>query len=161
MDDIDRIPELEAMRMGTAYRAPVTIRGFSFQVRPISVGETLEIAEEVVERMKVLSEVARNRVTEHTMLSKLTLMRSSTSDVGATDFKIHEYLLDKMTPDELHFAFKQYVSICDRCNPCLEEMPVERLKELAEQVKKSPSEAIELSFLDLVNLARYLLTSVG
>jgi hypothetical protein len=66
-------------------------------------------------------------------------------------------VLQSLTPDELHYLFKEYCAGADKLNPSLEKMPLERLQELVALAKKNPSALIELSFSELVNLSRHLL----
>lgn len=153
-----QIPQIDAMRLGVDYRLELKLREFSVPVRPITISETLEIASRVGAHMARLPEASRNRVTEHVLLAKETLKVASTSDVGKQDMQLTDIILDKMTPDELTFAYKQYVSATDKVNPALEQLSKEEIEDIYELVKKNQSQLIECSFLQLVNLARYLLT---
>ncbi len=152
---------LEAMRQGVDYRLQINVRSFNILVRPISIGETLQVAQDVVEAMNRLSPNARTAVVEHTLMAKYTLIRASSSDIGVSDSRITDYVLDRFTPDEIALLFQQYVSACDKVNPSLEVLSQERIEEMVSDLKKSPSEAIERSFLDLVNIVRFLLTKDG
>lgn len=154
----DGLEALDAMRMGVEYKLQITIRSFSLMVRPITIGETLQVAQEVVEAMNRIPESARTRVVEHVLLAKYTLIKASTTEPGSNDPRITDLLLDHFTPDEITLLFKQYVSACDKVNPSLEIIETEKLLEMVEALKKSPSEVIERSFLDLVNIVRFLLT---
>jgi hypothetical protein len=154
---VDRIEQLDAMRMGVDYRLPIRIRTFSLHVRPLTIAETVEIAGEVTDELERLGKAA-TRVIEHVLLAKRTLIKASTSEPGANDQQLSDPILDRMTPDELDLLFKQYVAACDKVNPSLESLPAEEVRAMAERLKKSPSEAIELSFLQLVNIVQFLLT---
>lgn len=159
---LDRIDQIDAMRMGTDYRVPVNVRGFRMLVRPLSMQETVEVASSVQARLDGLPVSARSSLTEHTILAQETLQKASTSDVGKTDYQITEVIMQKMTPDEISYLWKQYVSAIDKTNPSLEMMREEELVLLAEALKKSPPgelglALIELSFSQLVSLALHLL----
>lgn len=159
----DKIPQLEAMRHGVDYRQRVSIRGFEIYVRPLSIMETNQVAATVQEKLSMLPESARHRLTEHTLLAKETLINASTSDVGANDARITDHILDRMTNAEIHYLYKQYVAAMDRVDPSLEQMSPEDLRALVDELKKNPkadlgSVLIELSFSQLVSLAHYFLT---
>src|SRR5688500_9249144 len=97
----DSIEQIEQMRAGVEYRFPIRIRKFAIEVRPLSIMETVQVAQRVAESIKLAPEAARNRLTEHTFLAKETLIVASTSEVNANDPKITDYILDRMTNDEL------------------------------------------------------------
>lgn len=155
------IPQLEAMRLGVFYRQPISIRGFSLSVRPLTHMEMVGCTQNVAEKISRMPMAFQNAVAEHSMLCKEILVLASTSDVGANDPMITEYILDRMTNEELEFLFKQYVSICDKCNPALDSLPKEELERLVAEVKKKPDQATQLSFTQLVSIVRSLLTSEG
>lgn len=155
------IPQLDQMRMGTAYRDDVRIRGFSVSLRPLTSLEMMESTNSVADELTRMPEAARNRIVEHSLFVKKILITASTTDAGTNDPHLTEYLLDRMTPEEQEFMFKQYVAMTDRCNPSLEEMKKEDLDELVLNLKKNPQSAIECSFLQLANAVRRLATSEG
>ncbi len=157
----DRLPQLDAMRMGVEYRLEIKVREFKMSVRPITITETIQVASKVADKLMTLPKTAQNRITEHVLLAKETLMLASTSDVDVNDPKITDFILDRMTPDEIDNLFKQYVAATDKVNPSLEEMSTERVEALVEDIKKNPSLLIEHSFLELVNVSRYLLAHKG
>lgn len=130
--------------------------------RPLSIGESVDVATKVSERLESMSEVERNRLNEHSLLAYETLILASTSDFGTNDPKISEYILRRVTPDELNFLFKQYVAECDKVNPCLEKMKSDDIQELIARLKKSPPEDLVshltgLSFLQHLNLLDHFL----
>jgi len=149
---------LSAMRQGVDYRLEITCRAFKMWVRPLSSYENMLVSQEVADRLLRLPPTHRLPSVEATMRAKITLQTASTSDVGKNDYRLTELEMDRMSSDEIAYLFKQYASACDKVNPSLDTMPREQVEALAEALKKSPSEAIELSFSDLVNIVRYLLT---
>lgn len=155
----DLIPQLEAMRSGVNYRQEITLRGFKMMVRPLTVTETLRVTANVNEMLGKLPENARNRVQENILLAKETLKISSTSDIDAGDGTITDYIMDRMTAEEIQFMFRQYVSVMDKVNPVLDKLPPEEVQLLAEQIKKNPSELTERSFLEVVNVCLHLIQS--
>lgn len=167
MSAID-VEQLAQMRAGVDYRFVISIRGFKLAVRPLSIIETVRIAADVTEKLQDIPEIMRATITQHTLLAKETIKMASTSDVGSNDPKITDYILDRMTPDEMNTLFREYLHHCDRVNPSLEKMSREDLAALVTALKKnvkSPEELdlqlIGLSVLQLHNMAHYLLSISG
>lgn len=161
---LDRIEQIDAMRMGVDYRLEIKVRGFTMMVRPLAISETLQVAATVQDELSKLPESARNRMSEHFILAKETLKIASTSDVGKNDPRITDLMMTHMTNDELHFLFKQYVAATDKVNPAMETLTPEEVEAIVEELKKNSSDAdlvsalTELSFSQLVSLARFYLT---
>lgn len=155
---VDQIDQLVALRMGVEYRQVISVRGLKLKVRPISITETVDISQEVNEQIQELPERSRNRMIEHTLVAKKTICLATTSAPGVRDPHITERVLDEFTPAELDLLFKEYVAVTDRVNPSLEMLKADEIDRMVAELKKSPSEAIELSFLDLVSVVRFLLT---
>lgn len=163
MNELDRIEQIDAMRLGTDYRFLVKIRGFEMYVRPLSISETIQVTANTQEKLSLLPSQSRNVLTEHTILAKETLKLASTSDVGRDDIKITDLILDRMTNDEIHYLFKQYIAATDRANPALELLKPEELTNLVNEVKKNKGEELasaltELSLSQLVSLAHHYVT---
>lgn len=153
---LDQVPELESMRLGVDYRFEATIRGYRISFRPLTISEMNHITADVAQSLSMMPKEAQLRMMETTMMTKKILVKASTPSPERNEPQLTEYIMDRMTTDELQYLYKQWLSGCDRCNPALEQIDVDVLKQLVEQVKKSPSEAIELSFLELVNVCQYL-----
>lgn len=151
--------QLDAMRLGTQARFPVRLRAFEAWLRPLTVAETVQLAAEVAEEIARKPMNQRNSITEHVVFSLKTLALASTSGPGHGDPKLTELVLQELTPDELHYLFKEYCAGQDKLNPSLETMPAEKLHELVRLGKKNPAALIELSFSELVNTCRFLLES--
>lgn len=148
---------LAQMRMGTEYRVPIRVRGFSVMVRPLSIAEENEVISQVLEEMRKMPESARNPQTEHTLLAKKYLCLASTTAPNAYDFQITNDMVEAMTVNEVQALYKQYVGVTEKANPMLEEMPEKEILDLVEKVKKKSSDATELSFMELVNVCLHLL----
>lgn len=146
---------LEQMRMGTDYRFPVVVRNFRVLLRPLTVIETTNILSDT--QAETSRGKTQNEVIWQVIFSIKTLTKASTTSPDSGDPQLTEYTLQSFTPDELSYLFKEYVAVCDRVNPSLDQMPAEKLAELVEYAKKNPSQLIELSFLEVVNLCRHLL----
>lgn len=152
------LQDLDKMRMGIEYKFKVQIRGYNVELRPIEVGEQMEINREVMEWSANTPPALRNAMDENFMLAKKILEKASMTDPERKVIgPIAEFLLQKMTVDEMMFMYRQYLDGVARVNPALEEMTAEQLKEIAEEVKKSPERLTDLSSWQLLNLARHLI----
>lgn len=154
-------PELEKMRMGVEYSFPVKLRGFEVILRPLSNSEMMQAKSLVASAMANMKLHERSEVMEHNELAKEFLERAS-SPFGEFAPKLPKSLLNEFTNDELMYFYREYLAVCDRVNPALEELPQEALMEMVEMVKKNPSQEIRLglislSFGQLTSLALYLL----
>lgn len=150
-------PQIEDLRAGVDYRFKVTLRKFSIWLRPLSIYEINMVAATVSERMEQMSTHQRQQLTEHTLVASETLKIASTSDVGATDYRITDAIIERMTAEEINALFKEYVAITDKCNPVLELMPPAVLNSMIEDLKKNPSLVTERSFLELASICRTLI----
>jgi hypothetical protein len=148
---------IDQMRLGVKTKFPVRLRSFEITLRPLTIAETIQNSVETQEELQNKSANHRNAITEHVIFSIKTLCLASTSSPGRGDPKLTTDTLQCLTPDELHFMFKEYCAGCDRINPSLERLSDARLKELVDMAKKNDSVLIELSFSELVNLCRVLL----
>jgi hypothetical protein len=151
---------LSAMRMGTAYKQVIKVRKLSVTVRPLTIGETVEIAGEVVDELTKLSSSNRNPIMEHALLAQKTLVKASTSAPGAKDPKLTEFEVANMTPDELHMLYKEYTAAVERVNPSMETMEAKEFDALVAELKKNDPgfQPIDLSFCQLANMVRFFLT---
>jgi hypothetical protein len=149
---------LEQMRMGTQARFLIKMRKFEIMLRPLTVFETVSITGEVNEELSRRPDIARNAITEHVIFSIKSLEKASTSAPNRGDPKLTAAVLQDLSPDELAFLFKEYCAGVDRINPSMETISMERVNELVELAKKNNSVLIELSFLELVNVCRVLLS---
>lgn len=153
----DRLPQLDAMRAGIDLRLEIRVRDYKLLVRPLTVNEVVQVVSNVGDALLKLPDHARTSIQENTLIAKETLKLASTSDYGANDPTISDYILDRMLPDELQYVHRQYVQACDRVNPAMEMLPKETLDALVGEIKKNTSLLTNLSFLELVNVCRYLI----
>jgi hypothetical protein len=147
---------LEALRQGVDYRIKVKVRGATLYMRPLSMTETVQVTARVKRLVAQIPESERTELHEKTILAKETLLFATTSDVGAGDPALSDRVLDAMTPEEVQALFREYVAVVDKCNPSLDALTPEQLKNIVELVKKSPqseqaSLLTELSFSQLAN----------
>lgn len=156
------LQDLELMRSGIDYIFPIKIRSWSIDCRPLSNMETIQVATTVSKLFLELSDVEKMRISENTLFAKETLIRAAKKTPDDKDSRVTHAILDRMTNEELHFAFAQYVAITDKVNPALERMPQEEITDLVEKLKKNSrdrldSALIDCSFLELVNVCRSLI----
>lgn len=163
-DNPNTLPEIDAMRMGVDYRHNIKVRNFTLQVRPITMVEDMEIAAEVQRLLAKQPKEYRNSKTENAFIARETLKRASCLDPTKYLPGVADPVLDAMTNDEMIFLFKEYVSVTDKCNPCLELLDGDELNLLVEAVKKNSqaddlvSQLTDLSFLQLASLVHYFAT---
>lgn len=154
---IDRVDELDAMRRGVDYRLEIKCRDYSVSVRPLTMKETVDVATRVNDNLLKMPQHARTSIMESTLLAKETLKLATKNDVDSNDEpRLTDYIMDRMTPEELQFIHRQYVQAIDRVNPVMEDLPKERLNELVEAIKKNETAVIDLSFLELASVCRFL-----
>lgn len=156
------IDQLSAMRLGVDYSEIITCRKFSLKVRPLSMLETLQVAQETQQEMALKDEFSRHRLSENEIYARQTLIKATSSDVGANDSQLTDYIVQRMTAEEFQYLFKQYVAVVDKKNPCLELLKGEELQKLVDALKKSPEETLglhltELSFSELVSVCHALI----
>lgn len=155
---------LASLRMGTAFRFKVTIRGLTVALRPLSMSEDVKVLSEVYDQLNRNPVMKNDQFYESTLKAALTLQQASSSKPGETDFQLTTNELMKWTGDEVQKLFKEYVAIRDRCNPDMEKMEPEQMNRIVDMLKKSPREdwglmLNELSFSQLKDIISSLITS--
>lgn len=151
---------LAAMRMGVEYTFQIAVRGFSVSVRPISVSETLEVAGEVTRALSLDKRSPEAMNTHQAYLIALFTLQKACKPIGSkVEGPLQKSTVDQFTVAELLALFEQYRDGAERVNPSIEEIPIERVKELVEHTKKNPEVLTQLSRRPLETLARYLLTN--
>src|SRR4051812_41623970 len=115
-------PELEAMRAGIAYRFPVQIRNFRVTLRPVTIGEHMQINNEIVQELLEVPDNMRHAINENYLLAKKMLKMASKADIDGKEGPLQDYLLDKMTIDELLYAYDEYLQGVAKVNPKIEKM---------------------------------------
>lgn len=153
---------LDQMRAGIDYKIPIRIRKFSFMARPLTIIETNQVAVTVRDAMEKMNDAERNRLSEHTLVAKETLKLASKPDPDSKEIGLTDGLLDRMTNDEVHAMFKQYVAVCDKVNPSLELLSPAEVKQMVDELKKKDQAdlvlaLIDLSFSDLVSVCQSLI----
>lgn len=157
---------LNRMRAGVAFRFPVRLRNFEILLRPLSMQETIETHAFVAEEMARAPANARTKTFEHSLLAKETLVRSSTSKPGMTDYRLTHLEMRDWLPDEIHALYKEYVTITEKVDPNLESLTTQQIEALVDGLKKSPPEELssiltELSFSQLRDVTCSLIRSAS
>lgn len=151
---------LAAMRLGVDYVFEIKCRDFVVPVRPLSVSETLQVASEVARDFSTLKNELKTNVHEAYLIALFTLQRASRIPFDSKiEGPLSKGTIDRFTVAELLALFEQYRDGCERVNPAIEELPAERLKELAEFVKKNGSIPTSLSRTHLERLALFFMTN--
>jgi hypothetical protein len=160
MSGADRIEQLEMMRLGTEARFAVKCRGFSISLRPLTIAEENRVAVESQVALNEMPEHSQNRMYYDQFYTQKVLELASTSSPDNYDPKLTSLMVSRMTVEEVLHLWKQYIAGKDRLNPSLEALPVDEVKKLVAALKKSPSDVIEHSFLELVNVCQFLLNEL-
>jgi hypothetical protein len=157
---LNNIDPIAAMRMGVSYSHSISVRNFSCKMRPLSIQETIDVTNAVIDEMATMEEVKKTRLEEHTLIAIHTLVRASmpNPDSGFESAKLQAITLRKMTNDEVHALYNEYVAVTDKVNPSLDEMTTEEIKELVEAVKKNHSAVTGYSFWQLAKAVKYFVT---
>jgi len=155
---------LTKMRLGVNWRWPIRIRDFEVMVRPLSMSETIEVMSRVASELKRAPDIYKNRVHEHALMAKEHLILATTSQPGATDYRLTHPVLNDFTPDEIITMYKEYVSATEKCDPSLETMPADEVRRLVADLKKTSREDLdsrltELSFSQLKAITSFLINS--
>jgi len=151
-----RIEQLDAMRQGVEYRFPVAIRNFVITLRPLSVAENVRVTSEVYAEVQSAPLEHRTSLMESTKIAQKTLVLASTTSPGEKDIHITDYILQRMTSDELQHLYMLWVDGCKKCSPAIEDITDADLMEMAALVKKNPEAQTQLSRSRLSALVRYL-----
>lgn len=154
-------PSLHLIRQGVDYRFKIRCRDLEMTVRPLSIAEEDLIAQEVSESMEDLPVARRTSMRQSMMLSIKKLEMAQTSEPGKNDAKVFQIELQRMTPGEIDFLFKQYVAGADKLNPIFDRLGPAQLEAIVDHLKKNSSvremTLIESSFFHLVDLCLHLL----
>lgn len=156
--DSSTLHDLDQMRDGVDYFFKIKVRKWSGKMRPLTILEMEEISEHTSEAMQDLPEGKRTAMAEHLKFAKTLLEKATTSSPERFDPTLTEHMLNRMTDDEVDYVYKQYLANKKRCSPDIEKMSDEEILSLVADLKKSPEALIERSFLEILNVSRYLLT---
>lgn len=153
---------VDAMRMGVEYRFPITVRGVSIMLRPLSVSEHHEIAARVLSELKAKPVEYQTEANQASLTAIYTIERATSSDVDKLDNKLHAVQLSRLATSELMYLYGEYLKVLDRVDPVHETIPEPELMKYVDEVKKSPGEALAgLSFRQIVRVVEFLVTSGG
>lgn len=151
---------LAKMRAGVDYKFAIRCRQFAIDVRPLSTSEMGSLVGEIIREFRQQPVEDQTSIKEAEIRARITIRLASTSDIGKNDSPLTDYIVGKMTTDELRFLYSQYAQACEVVNPAHEPMPWEEIAALYEAVKKSPekrSTLIGRSFSEIINLCLALL----
>lgn len=151
---------LSKMRSGVAYTFKVKMRDLELSLRPLTIGEQMQINNDVLETLRNLQKGEQHAANESYMLAKRVLETACTpyGQPGAVG-PLTEFVLSHMTTDEVLYLYRQYLQGVETVNPVLEYMKVGEMDKLVEDVKKNNRELTGLSTRELLSLARFLIDS--
>ncbi len=159
MENLEAADQIALMRQGTEYRFPVTLRGLTVFLRPLSISEVTHVYHQVVVEMNKTPEAARNALMENILIAKKTLEIASTDPENPKKAgQLLPWTLDKMTQDEVSALYDEYVRIVESVNPSLEYMSHEQVQGLVNDLKKNLIQQTDLSFLQLASIVNFYLT---
>lgn len=150
--------DLEKLRLGVQNRCNCSLRGVSFVFRPLTIGEQNEVTTAAIGAYNKLLPDQKHNVMESTILSVFTLTKASELQRGVPG--VTEDTLKLLTPNELGYLMREYTQMVDACNPAIETIPDEELIALSEEIKKKEKQPIDCTSLQLLNLVRYLVTTL-
>lgn len=160
---METLPQIDQMRMGVDYSFPVKLRNFQCVMRPLSNAETVKCYSAVGEHMSKIPKSHQTKLTEDNFLAR-EFIKTASSPYGEWAPQISDPMMDQMSNDEIMFIYKEWMAICERCNPSMETISTDAMRVLVDHVKKNaPADLMlqltELSTLELRNLAHFLLTN--
>ncbi len=135
-----KIPELSLMRQGVNYRFPVKIRNFAVFLRPLTMDETTQSAVEIAAQVQMLAPEVRTDFQQAVIYSRVVLKYASSEFPGSKEFRLSDFVLGGMTPDETNYAYQQYLEGLKKCNPAYDQLPLNAIEALVDSIKKNPSE---------------------
>jgi hypothetical protein len=149
---------LARMREGTRWRWPVTFKTAEVLLRPLTMGEEIDVEVRVTQNMKSKEPAYRVPINESAMRAKIILEVASTSEPGKTDPMLTDNILNQFTNAELLAFMKEYQTVCDKCDPSIDSLTRQQIDEMVEALKKTPSEVLHsaltgLSFWQLRDLS--------
>jgi len=154
-------PSLNLIRQGVDFRFKIRCRDLELSVRPLSISEEDQIAQEVAEELDKLPPARQTSMRQSMSLSIKKLEMAQTSEPGKMDSKVFQNELQRMTAGEIDHLFKQYVAGADKLNPIFDRLPADQLEKIVETLKKNSTvqemTLIESSFFHLVDLCLHLL----
>lgn len=161
---ISEFPSLSLIRQGVDYRFRIKCRSLELAVRPLSIAEEDQIAQDVMESMEKLPVVRQTSIRQSMMLSIKKLEMAQSAQPGSQEgVKVFQAELQHMTPGEIDHLFKQYIAGCDRVNPLMDRLGAEDLQKIVDHLKKNSTvremTLIESSFFHLVDLCLHLLNT--
>lgn len=135
---------LAALRFGVDYTFTIQVRQLKVTVRVLSIVERVAIANDVTAEMAKKPVGEQNGLTEATLLTIRTLERATTDSPEDTrEPRMPAAILTKFSADELQALYRAYSDACDKLDPSMETLSVEKIEEMIAAAKKNPSAMIE------------------
>lgn len=129
---------LAALRMGVDYTFTIKVRSLELAVRPLAVSEVVRLTADAREQLSKLPPEGQTEMIWNVLLAKGYLRYATKPDVGSkVEPRLTDYVLDRMTNDELSALFRAYLDGVELLNPAVETIGEQQLAELVEAAKKN------------------------
>lgn len=145
-----------AMRCGVTYRFKVPFKDGFVWLRPLANEEIIEATGECASRLSKMTEFERNRIAENVILARIYLSKAS-REYGKTEGGVTEHQLAKLSNEELLFLYGEWIAVCEKVNPKVEDIPKEEVMRLVEEAKKNPSDLMDFSIHQLAAMVHSFL----
>lgn len=124
---------LAQMREGVKQVHEISLRGYTFPVRVLSIDEVNAIRREAI---RVAAMGGGDTVDKNVETQKATLRLASTVTQGGPPM-LGDKVLSMLSVDEVNYLYEEFVRVMDSVNPSLESIPPEQFRELVDALKKS------------------------
>lgn len=153
----DGLDILRKMRAGVSMEFEISAREFKVMVRPLSANEMIGIAKSV---SRLMMENGKKPI-EESVANAAYILEKAATPIGEKVSRLPAAVIELMLPDEIDHLYGQWLAGVEKLNPSIEDMPLDQVRALVEEVKKSPlgiaSALNSLSFRALVNISRHLI----
>lgn len=123
--------------MGVDYTFTIKVRSLELAVRPLAISEIVRLTSDAREQLSKLPPEGQTELIWNVLLAKGYLRYATKPDVGSKiEPRLTDYVLDRMTNDEISALFRAYLDGVERLNPSIETITDEQLRELVEAAKK-------------------------
>lgn len=151
----NELEPLEKMRLGINYSFPIVLRGLTIKARPLSIIEQHQVLADSKRDIEAVDSKFRTPFDEAAILAQHYIITASDNDPN-----VSAYILNRASPEELSFLYKEYCAVVDKCNPMFEQMTAQDIGDLVEKIKKNKNPVLaltDLSFHQLASICRRLL----
>ena len=104
---------LSKLRAGVEYKFKIKVRELELEMRPLTVTEYSQVADQVADHIKTLKPDSRNRFNENVIFAMYVLIKATKESPEMKDEEatLNFPVLQKMTNDEIGTIYDEYVAI--------------------------------------------------